>query len=148
MEHTDSFTYRLLLVAKDEKSAKEINHHFTKAGLIGMDTETGINNVIPKLNKDNTYEGLVLDAAATGNVVMYINKLKASRNGAKLPIIVLNVNPEDTWIDITHMYDAGANFVVTSALDEDVANHVLWIFNSMVTFVEQFKKGMERLYPR
>jgi hypothetical protein len=148
MEHTDSFTFRLLMVAKDEKSAKEINHHFTKAGLIGMDIETGINNVIPKLSKDNAYEGIILDAASTGNVVMYINKLRSNRNGSKLPIIVVNPDPESTWIDITHMYDAGANFVVTSALDEDVANHVLWIYSSMVTFVEQFKKGMERLYPR
>jgi len=147
MEHTDSFTFRLLLIAKDEKSAKAIEHHFTKAGLISMDVETGINNVIPKVSKGTAYDGIVLDAGATGNVDLYLNKLRANRNGKKLPIVVLlDQAGEATWLDVTRLYDAGANFVISDTLDEDVANHICWIFSSLNTFTEQFKKGQERLY--
>lgn len=148
MEHTDSFTFRLLLVAKDEKKAKEIERHFTKAGLISMDVETGINNVIPKLSKNTDYDGIVLESQATSDVAMYLTKLKANRNGKKLPIVVLLNSEEGTWLDVTRMYDAGANFVISDSLDEDVANHICWIFNSLMTFTEQFKKGQERLYSK
>ena len=147
MEHTDSFTFRLLLVAKDETSAKELNHHFTKAGLVSMDVETGINNVIPKITKDSGYDGIVLEAGAVGDVPMYVGKLRANRNGKQLPVVV--IDPEQTvWLDVTRAYDAGANFVITSPVDEDVANHVCWVMNSMLLFVDQYKQTVERFFRR
>ena len=147
MEHTDSFTYRLLLVAKDEQSAKELNHYFVKAGLGSMDIETGINNVIPKITKDPSYQGIILEAAAAGDVPMYVGKLRANRNGAQMPIVV--IDPEqDVWLEVTRAYDAGANFVINSPVDEDVANHICWILQSMFTFTAQFKQNLERFYRR
>lgn len=147
MEHTDSFNYKFLLVSANEKSAREINHYFTKAGLIIMDTETGINNVIPKLRKDQTYEGLVLEASATADVPLYLGKLRQTIQGKQIPVVVLAPDT-DVWLDVTRMYDSGANFVVTSPLDEDVANHICWIMDSLIRFTSQYKENLERFYKR
>lgn len=147
MEHTDSFALNLLLVAKDEKSAREINHYFMKAGLPTMDVETGINNVIPTLNKNNPYDGIIIDTGATSDAVMYIRKLRANKSSEQLPIVVLDFNPETTWLTVTQMYDQGANYYI-NLINEDVANHICWILQSLLNFIAPLKKGQERLYPR
>jgi hypothetical protein len=148
MEHTDSFDFRVLLVAKGEKSANEINHYFVKAGLASMDVETGISNVIPRLNKTNLYDAIILEMGVTADMVMYLGKLRANRVSVSLPIIVLDSVSEKTWIVRPQMYDAGANYVINDPIDEDVANHICWMVQALNTFTEQFKKGSERLYSR
>ena len=147
MEHTDTFEHKILLVAKDQTSAKEIQHYFSKAGLLPMDAETGITNVIPKITKDPDFQAIILQADTVGDVSMYINKLRANRSGAQMPIVVLAPN-EDVWLNVTRAYDAGATFVVTSPLDEDVANHICWLLDSLFRFVGQYKENLERFYRR
>lgn len=145
MEHTDIFEYKFLLVVKDEQSAKEIQHYFYKAGLSPMDTETGITNVIPKITKDPDFKAIVLEADTVGDVSIYVRKLRANTHGAKMPIVVLAPNMEH-WNDVTKVYDAGATFVVTSSLDEDVANHICWLLDSLFRFVNLYKENLERFY--
>lgn len=147
MEHTDSFTRKFILVSKDEQSAKAINHAFVNAGQIQMDVETGINNVIPKLNKDSSYECIVLESGSTPSLPMYISKLRANRVGAQVPIVVLYPDVE-RWLEVTQLYDAGANFVVTTPLDVDTANHICWLVESLIRFVMQYKENLERFYRR
>lgn len=147
MEHTDSFNFRLMLVATDETSAKQISHYFTKAGLMNLEIETGINNVIPKLKKDESIDGIILEAAATADPPMYIRKLRENIVGAQLPIVVLDPDQEN-WSESTRQYDAGANLVITTNMDEDVANHICWILQALLVFVAQFKRGMERFFKR
>ena len=147
MVHTDSFTLKLLLVAESERAAREIQHAFNKAGLPEMDVDTNINNVIPKLKKERSIQGIVLDTRATAHAEMYIKRLRANGETAQLPIVVLDTGQTE-WTETTKLYDAGANLVITAPLDEDVANHICWATQSLLTFVSQFKIGRERMFKR
>jgi hypothetical protein len=143
MEHTDSFNYRLLLVAQDMTSAESINYYFKKAGLAEMDVETGITNVIPKL-RNSVYEGCVMEATDRMDITKLITRIRATNYGAQIPIIV--VAPTLTWMACKLLYEAGANFVINTNLNEDTANNVCWMLSSLVTFVSAFKVISERFF--
>jgi DNA-binding response OmpR family regulator len=138
---TDSFTYRLLLVASNEKSADSINVYFEKAGLPVMDVETSITNVIAKL-KNPDYDGCVLEAGVSPDISMFIEKIRQSNHGAQIPLIIIASDANET--DCKRMYEAGANFVISNILNERIANEVCWMLSSLIEFVGQFKALVER----
>jgi len=136
MQHLETFTYKILLVARNLSDAGIINKYFLAAGGLEMDIESIPSGVVSKL-QDKSYQACIVYVDEDFPAPLQLVKAVRNNSGSsKIPLLIITDEP---WSQVTEYYDEGASFVAWDELDADLANECLHIIDAIIRFVERFR---------